>query len=238
MDKSNRKRTKGGAEKERGQKIKKLSDKCVLTDEILYYKGGIFGTKLYVPDNLRMEVMIAHHDAPQSGHFGVNTTVYKISKRYNWPGMTNDVKKYVESCVKCMTRNKDPKMKRRQMVIDHEVFPKLFDTLIIDVYGKLKTTKNGNKFIVTCIDPYTRWVEGFCVPDVEASTIAKLLVNNILLKHGPIRVLQSDRGTNFLSELIKEICKLFKINKLDTAAYHPESNAKLERVHQNFNNIY
>jgi len=35
-----------------------------------------------------------------------------------------------------------------------------------------------------------------------------------------------------MSEIFKNICKLLKINKIQTTAYHPESNGALERSHR------
>jgi transposase InsO family protein len=42
----------------------------------------------------------------------------------------------------------------------------------------------------------------------------------------------TDQGTNFMSDAFKRICKLFKIEKINTTAYHPESNGALERMHK------
>ena len=41
----------------------------------------------------------------------------------------------------------------------------------------------------------------------------------------------TDRGTNFMSELFKNVCKIFNIKKYSTSAYRPESNGALERAH-------
>ena len=49
------------------------------------------------------------------------------------------------------------------------------------------------------MDYFTKWVEAYAVPDQQAQTIAKLLVENI---HGVLQELLSDRGANFLSELM------------------------------------
>jgi len=41
-----------------------------------------------------------------------------------------------------------------------------------------------------------------------------------------------DQGTNFTSEMFKNTCKLLKIEKIQTSAYHPENNGALERSHR------
>lgn len=51
------------------------------------------------------------------------------------------------------------------------------------------------------------------------------------MKYGtPISIL-TDQGSNFLSEVFKSVCKLLRIKKLQTTAFHPESNGSLERSH-------
>ena len=42
----------------------------------------------------------------------------------------------------------------------------------------------------------------------------------------------SDRGSNFLSALVKEVCRLLNTRKLNTTAYHPQTDGLVER----FNN--
>ena len=54
----------------------------------------------------------------------------------------------------------------------------------------------GSRYIVVLSDYLTRWVEAFPVPSVEATVIARLLVNEIISRHGAPRVLLSDRGVN------------------------------------------
>ncbi len=54
------------------------------------------------------------------------------------------------------------------------------------------------------------------VPDQSANTIAKLLVEEVFSRHGAPEQLLSDRGANFLSELVLEICKLLRIKKVNT----------------------
>jgi len=42
----------------------------------------------------------------------------------------------------------------------------------------------------------------------------------------------TDQGTNFLGEIFKNVCKLLRITKIQTTAYHPKSNGVLERSHR------
>ena len=93
----------------------------------------------------------------------------------------------------------------------------------MDVLGPLPPSNKGNRYIVVFSDYLTRWCEAFPVPSVEATVIAHLLVDEIISRHGAPRVLLSDRGTNFLSKIVADVCKIFQIHKVNTSSYHPQS---------------
>ena len=56
---------------------------------------------------------------------------------------------------------------------------------------------------------------------------AHLLCKKIVLLFGMPRVLLSNQGQNFMSKLFKNICKLFKIKRLRTSAFWPQSNGAI-----------
>ena len=78
------------------------------------------------------------------------------------------------------------------------------------------------------MDYLTKCPEVFPTADQTAEMIAKLLVEHIVCRHAVPAKLLSDRGTNFLSELLREVYThvdhLFGIKKLNTTAYIPPSN--------------
>ncbi|KZS03381.1 Uncharacterized protein APZ42_033899 [Daphnia magna] len=65
-----------------------------------------------------------------------------------------------------------------------------------------------------------------------AQTIAKVLVNKIFTKYGSPEVVLTDQGTNFLSSLIQEVCKLFKVKQIRTTAYHSQTDGLVERFNR------
>ena len=57
------------------------------------------------------------------------------------------------------------------------------------------------------------------VPDQQAETIARLLVENIVCRHGVPEELLPDRGANFVSDLILQMCSLLGVKKVNTSRY-------------------
>ena len=80
----------------------------------------------------------------------------------------------------------------------------------------------GNCYLVVFSDYLTHWPKAFAV-------LAKLFVNEIILRHGAPRTLLSDKGQHFMSHLIHEVCKIVNTEKVNVTAYHPETDRLVER---------
>ena len=94
-----------------------------------------------------------------------------------------------------------------------------FEMMGVDILGPLTQTINGNKYIVVFTDYVTRWPEAFAIKNMEAKTIAKVFVNEIVSRHSAPKVLLSDQGKQFMSKLVKEICLYLNTNKINTTAH-------------------
>ena len=69
----------------------------------------------------------------------------------------------------------------------------------------------------------------------EATTVAKILVEQVICLVGtPARIL-TDQGPNFESELFKELCRMMGVAKIRTSPYKPSTNAGAERFHLTLN---
>ena len=67
------------------------------------------------------------------------------------------------------------------------------------------------------MDYLTKWCEAFAVADQTAETVAKLLVEEVICRHGVPEQLLSDCETNFLFELFQEVCRLIGTKKINTS---------------------
>ena len=103
------------------------------------------------------------------------------------------------------------------------------DRVAIDCLGPFPPIHSNNRYIVIFSDYLTRWPEAFAVRNITADTIAELLVDQIFARHGTPRTLLSDRGANFLSTLVLEVCKIINTKKINTTAYHPVTNGLEEK---------
>ena len=184
-------------------------------------------TQVVIPSSLRYELLVALHDDPTAGHLGPDKTYEKVRLRYYWTGMYKDIEHWCHSCIDCAMK-KTPRNKSKAPLLPIPI-EGAFDRLAVDILGPFPVSDNGNRYIAVFSDYYTRWPEAFALPSTEAPRIAQLLVDEILSRHGAPRTLLSDRGPNFLSSIVKEVCKLMNTRKANTTAYHPQTDGLVER---------
>jgi hypothetical protein len=113
-------------------------------NELLLYRG-----KVYVPkdQSLRLELLKLHHDTLLAGHPGRYKTQELLLCNYYWPGMTIDVKKYVQGCDTCQ-RNKTTRQVPYGLLQPNPIPAEPWEIITIDLITQLpdstmKTTISG-----------------------------------------------------------------------------------------------
>ena len=106
-----------------------------------------------------------------------------------------------------------------------------FDRVDVDVVKLPKTTR-GNSYVIVFMDYLTKWPEAFATTDQTSLTIAKNFVEEIISRHGVPRELLSDRGPSFLSKMFLSVCSILGVKKLNTTAYHPQTDGLVERFNR------
>ena len=106
-----------------------------------------------------------------------------------------------------------------------------FDKVSIDTVGKLRMTPRGNCHLLTMQCNLTKFLIVIPISNLKPSTIADMLAKHLICQFGAPRAILSDRGTNFLSEIVEGLMRLFRIHHLTPSDYHPHTNGSLERSH-------
>ncbi|XP_055929760.1 uncharacterized protein LOC129960375 [Argiope bruennichi] len=85
---------------------------------------------------------------------------------------------------------------------------------------------------MTIIDRFTRWPEVITTPDMTAETTARALMNGWISRFGCPVTITTDQGTNFQSNLFRELTRMLGCNRIRSASYHPQANGIIERLHR------
>jgi hypothetical protein len=182
-------------------------------------------------DEVKATIFYEYHDSPMGGHRGMNKTFREIRKRYEWLNMTRDIENYVKPCKSCqLNKNLSPRRKAPMEITTTARQP--FERCALDIVGPTDVTNKSNRHILTFQDDLTKFMVAIPIPTQDAQTVAHKFVQNVVLKYGIPEVILTDQGANFLSELFTIMCKLLQIKKVQTTAFHTESNGGLEGSHR------
>jgi hypothetical protein len=206
-----------------------LNNDYFLDDEGLLYRKLDGYTVLVMPTKLRRQIIYNYHNVPCLGHMGLHKCYHALRQRFYWAGMYNMVKQYVKNCRACQTRKPRKNPPAPLCKFNNAEFP--LNRVSLDIMGPYKITERNNRYILCMQDHMTRYPEAVCIPDQKAETVARYFVSEFVCRHGIMRNLLSDLGTNFISNLFKETCKILQINRLLTSGWRPECNGQQERSH-------
>jgi hypothetical protein len=94
---------------------------------------------------------------------------------------------------------------------------------LIDI-GKYSRSNKGNKFILTCIDGFTKIADAVLIKSKSGSHVAAAL-KQIFKKRGAPKYLQTDQGKEFFNKQVKDVLKSFPKFKR-----HFHTNSELKAV--------
>ena len=182
--------------------------------------------QIVLPQALRDIVFKAYHD--DLGHQGRDRTTALIRQRFFWPGMNQYIKQRVRQCIRCI-RRKTPATKATELVNITSSAP--MEMVCID-YLSLEKSKGGYENILVITDHFSRYAQAIPTRNQTAQTTAKVLFENYFLHYGFPAVLHSDKGANFESMIIKNLCDIAGVKKSRTTPYHPMGNGMTERFNK------
>ena len=204
-------------------KIQKTYTMYFLNDGLLYHVWVPAGrgeklshshVQLAIPCQLVQTILVEAHDSPLAGgHMGISRTMDKVRAHYFRPSMYRDVVQWVKSCIPCNQR-KEPPAKDRAQLIPIPVPNAPFERVSTDILGPLPTCRNsGNKYVVVFVDYFTKYMELIALPNIKAETVAWAFIEEVVCRHGTPAYLHSNRGTNYLSNIVQATCKILQVTK-------------------------
>ena len=155
------------------------------------------------------------------GHPSHRATRPLINTRFVWHGMNLDIARWCRTCKGCQTA----KVSRHNT----PVFGKFtepterFDHVHVDIVRPLPYA-DGFRYLLTCVDRFTRWPEAIPMVDIRAETVADAFFSGWIARYGTPATITTDRGAQFESKLWDSLCNQFGIIRNRTTSYHPQSN--------------
>lgn len=181
-----------------------------------------------VPKDLRSSIFHTAHTISLAGHLGKRKTASRIAQHFYWPGLGRDVKQMCRQCSDCQKGNR--RKPTRAPLIPLPVMERPWQRIAVDIVGPLDRSRRGNRYLLTVMDFATRYPEAIPLRRTDAATVCEKLIETFS-RYGIPEELLSDRGSNFLAKLTKELMEKLGVKHIKTSPYHPQTNGTLERFH-------
>ena len=203
----------------------------IILDGVLFYLDPKqdHHRRIVVPSHLREQVLTEAHSGLMGGHFAAKKTYAALVRHWWWDGMYRDTVRFTSNCPQCVTVTGGGHHHRPPLHPIPVSCP--FQIVGVDIM-ELPTTNRGNRYVLIFQDFLTKWPMAFPMPDQKSHRIAELLMNEMIPQFGVPECLLSDRGTNLLSHLMTDVCKLLGLQKLNTTSHHPQCDGKVERFNR------
>ena len=218
-------------ETENDEELKKLKDdirKGRLRPELKIFKemfpemslnqGVILkGERLLIPASLRPDVLGAAHE----GHPGRESMLRQLRLSVWWPGMGQDVREFVESCLPCgaaVGRNSPAPM------IVRETPERPWQHCAADFKGPI----GGQYYFHVLIDLYSRWPEVQMTKSTSFEKLRPALEESFSL-HGIPESITHDQGPPYNSGDWQRYAKEVGFESRPCTPEHPEANGVAER---------
>ena len=160
-------------------------------------KGTTSWDQLVVPTSLKPEVLRELHEGAASGHLGEEKTMSRLRERFYWPGQWNDVRDWCRTCATCAARKTAAPKQRAPLQTIPAGYP--LQVVAMDILGPLPESESGNSYILVVGDYFTRWMEAYPIPNQEAATVARVLVEDFFFRFSVPEQLHTDQGRQFES---------------------------------------
>jgi site-specific DNA-cytosine methylase/exonuclease III len=226
----------GGDDKTRRMQTEREAADYCLMEGLLYRRSQRQdgpGLQLCTPSSLRDHVVRMAHDSPMTIHPSAYQMRQSISRRHYWPGIAASCEAYVAGCMTCQQAGRAPKTGSDQT--RHVPVGKPLSVVAMDVVGPLgrksSATTRGNRYIVTLIDWFTRFVVMYPVVEPTAECIGACLMK-FVARFGCPMTLLSDNASYFKERAVRALEQHLQVKRAFISAHRPAGNGLLERFHR------
>jgi len=163
------------------------------------------------------------------GHLSVEGTFRQVwEEGYWWPLIRQDIQAMVNKCMGCLRFNvhREGYHPLKSIEAEHP-----WDHIEIDLIGPLEADSYNMKWILTITDVLSGYTVLRSLVSKEDTEVSRALWG-FICEYGTPKIIQSDNGTEFTNQVLREMTQLFGIDHRFITAYHPRADGLVERMNK------
>ena len=177
-----------------------------------------------IPDSMIDEVLEDLHGSQWAGHPSAGKMLLQVRRFAVWPTLPSDIKRKVADCKVCdQLREQVPKP---QTPLHPIVATRVFDHVMCDLVSF--PPSNGFKYVLVFKDVFSGFIKCYKLRDKTTKGVTRCF-EDLVCSLGPPMLLTSDNGGEFISDMLKEACRLVGVEKRTSVPYRPQSQGNVER---------
>ncbi|VDI16569.1 Hypothetical predicted protein [Mytilus galloprovincialis] len=141
--------------------------------------------------------------------------------------MYNDIQQYVQTCMQCQKAK--PDAHKRPTPLQPLPVLDVFRRVHMDILGPFRKSSGDYTHVLLIVDSFTKFMEILPMKHTGAKDVADLFYNQWICRYSAPDAILTDKGQNFMSNILKEVCNIFEIQKINTSSYRPQTNSTCER---------
>ena len=175
----------------------------------------MYEQRIVVPRSLQTETLQKLHE----GHQGLTRCRLRAKLSVWWPGLSKQLKSYVENCPQCA---RDAKPSKEPLIpTSLPAYP--WQKVAADLFYL-----NGNDYLVV-IDYFSRFPEVKKLKSTSTQSIVNTL-KTLFARYGIPEVFRSDNGPQFSSQEFAQFVRKYNIKHVTSSPHYPASNGQAERA--------
>jgi hypothetical protein len=166
---------------------------------------------VYSNCSMRENLLKEKHSGGLAGHFGQDKTFAKLSESYFWPGMRDEVKRFVDRCRICQHSKGENRMWGFYQPLP--ILERPWEAISMDFVLGLLRMQRGVDSIFVVVDRFSKMAHFIpCQKTSDATHIANMFFKEVIRLHGLPRSIVSDRDTKFIGNFWRTLWKKLGTN--------------------------
>jgi hypothetical protein len=161
-------------------------------------------------------------------HMNARKTYDHLKLQYYWHNMMKTIESQIRRCIECLKH-------KHVIVKEHPAIAlaihRLMERIGIDLAFGLPETDEGYHGVLVITEYLSKYPFAVPIKSKLAAEIAEHLFNFISL-FGPPELMLSDRGKEFINQLVDELLNQIGIEHVVTSSYHPRTDGLTEKYNQ------